>query len=114
MTPDEIAREIARCDREIAAMEAQEPVGPAYLTTLGIEDWRWERRKLAEELRRQLPPDPERPGKHIDPATGIWPISEWGSACYQGFVSDSRFGSARVIKRTNRETTRRWRRIERR
>gem|GEM_PF-6340587 len=49
-------------------------------------------------------------GKHIDLRTGIAPLSEWGVACYQGFVSDSRFGSAPVIKRTNRETTRKWRR----
>lgn len=59
----------------------------------------------------ELPSDPKRPEKHIDPATGIWPISEWGYSCAMGFVSDSRFGSScRVIKRTNRETTRRWRR----
>jgi hypothetical protein len=25
-----------------------------------------------------LKPDPRRPDKHIDPETGIWPISEWG------------------------------------
>lgn len=50
MTPDEIAREIARCDEEIAAMEAQEPVGPAYLVTLGIEDWQAEKRILQQML----------------------------------------------------------------
>lgn len=56
--------------------------------------------------------DPNRPGKHIDPKTGIWPICEWGNACYQGFVSDSRFGSGNVIKRTNREVTKKWRKLE--
>lgn len=58
----------------------------------------------------QMPPDPRHPGKHIDPATGIWPIAEWQGSCYRGFVSDSRFGGGQVIKRTNRETSRRWRR----
>lgn len=48
MTAAEIAREIARCDREIRAMETQEPSKPAYLTTLGIEDWRAERRILEQ------------------------------------------------------------------
>jgi hypothetical protein len=51
MTPDELAREIARCDREIAAMEQQPPVAPAYLTTLGIEDWRGEKRLIEREAR---------------------------------------------------------------
>lgn len=42
----DLALEIARCDREIRAMETQ-PVGqPAYLTTLGIEDWKAEKRIL--------------------------------------------------------------------
>jgi hypothetical protein len=59
---------------------------------------------------KALPPDPRRPGKHIDPSTGIWPISEWGGACQRGFVSDARFGPGEtVIKRTNRETTKKWR-----
>jgi hypothetical protein len=49
MTPDELAREIARCDAEIAAMEQQEPTVPAYLTTLGIEDWQGEKRLLLRE-----------------------------------------------------------------
>ena len=49
MTPDELAREIARCDAEIAAMEQQEPTVPAYLTTLGIEDWRGEKRLIERE-----------------------------------------------------------------
>ncbi len=56
-----------------------------------------------------LIPDPRRPGKHIDPQTGIWPISEWGFECMRGFVSDSRFGpNDLVIKRTNRAITRKW------
>jgi hypothetical protein len=49
MTPSELAREIERCDREIAAMEQQEPGQPAYLTTLGIEDWEAEKRLLLRE-----------------------------------------------------------------
>ena len=55
--------------------------------------------------------DPQHPGKHIDPETGIWPISEWGAECGRGFVSDERFArpGERVIKRTNRQTTRKWR-----
>jgi len=46
----QFAREIARCDREIAEMLAQPPTSPAYLTTLGIEDWRWEKRLLESML----------------------------------------------------------------
>lgn len=57
----------------------------------------------------ELKTDPNRPDKHIDPATGIWPIEEWGAACERGFVSSARFGSGTVIKRTDRNTTRRWR-----
>ena len=49
MTPDDLAREIARCDAEIAAMESQEPTVPAYLTTLGIEDWEGEKRLIVRE-----------------------------------------------------------------
>lgn len=47
----------------------------------------------------------------IDPATGIWPMSEWGTECGRGFVSDMRFsgGKDRVIKRTNRSMTRKFR-----
>jgi len=58
-----------------------------------------------------LRPDPDHPNHHIDPATGIWPISEWGSECGRGFVSDARFqkGNEKVIKRTNRAKTRAWR-----
>lgn len=52
-----------------------------------------------------LQPDPRFPGKHIDPETGIWPISEWGSYCGRGFVSDARFarGTEQVIRRTSRK-----------
>jgi hypothetical protein len=57
----------------------------------------------------ELPRDPRRPDKHIDPATGIWPMSEWGTNCYLGFVSDSRFGGGQVIKRTNHTTSKRRR-----
>lgn len=57
-----------------------------------------------------MPLDPKNPAKHINPETGIWPISEWGYGCKRGFVSDARFGSGQVIQRTNRETTRKWRR----
>jgi hypothetical protein len=60
----------------------------------------------------QLQPDPRHPGKHIDPKTGIWPMSEWGNRCSYGFISNSRFGSGQVIPRTNRETTRKWRSLE--
>jgi hypothetical protein len=52
-----------------------------------------------------LPRDPARPDKHIDPETGIWPIAEWGSECGRGFVSDIRFqrGTEPVLKRTSRK-----------
>lgn len=52
-----------------------------------------------------FPPHPTKPGKHIDPATGIFPICEWGAECRRGFVSNSRFASSateKVIPRTNR------------
>lgn len=50
--------------------------------------------------------------KSRDPKTGIYPIAEWGWECARGFVSDSRFSSTdRVIKRTNRDTTRKWRKV---
>jgi hypothetical protein len=55
-----------------------------------------------------LIPDPNHPGKHIDVKTGCWPISEWGNECARGWVSDTRFsrGADVVIKRTNRDQTR--------
>ena len=59
-----------------------------------------------------MPPDPKRPGKHINPETGIWPICEWGYECMRGFVSNSRFGAGQVIERTNRNKTRAWRKLQ--
>lgn len=56
--------------------------------------------------------DPLRPDKHIDPRTRIWRLSEWGAFCGRGFISDSRFGDGLVIRRTNRETTRKWRSVK--
>lgn len=50
-------------------------------------------------------------GKHVDLATGIWPIHEWGNAATRGFVRDPRFGGGQVIKGTNRATTKKWRRV---
>ena len=49
--------------------------------------------------------------KTIDPKTGVWPISEWGTECGRGFVSNARFAQAgdRVIPRTNRELTKKFR-----
>jgi len=47
----------------------------------------------------------------VDPATGIWPVREWGLECARGFVRDERFARPgdRVIAPTNRATTRAWR-----
>jgi len=61
-----------------------------------------------------LLPHPTRPGKHIDPKTGILPISEWGASCGRGFVGDSRFATKNdsVIKRTNRAVTKKWRKVD--
>ena len=50
MTRAQIVREIERCDREIEEMLDQPPVAPAWLTTLGIEDWQWEKRILESML----------------------------------------------------------------
>jgi len=57
---------------------------------------------------RELKLDSDHPGKHINPETGIWPISEWGTACARGFVSNERFATRgeQVIPRTNRNVTR--------
>lgn len=45
--------EIARCEREIAEIEARPDVAaglaPAWLVTLGVEDWRAEMRRIAAE-----------------------------------------------------------------
>jgi len=54
-------------------------------------------------------PAPVQPVQHtIDPATGIWPIGEWGLECGRGFVSAERFGRPgdQVIKRTSRRRKR--------
>lgn len=61
--------------------------------------------------RPDLAPRIDRPGKHYDLKTGILPIHEWAGACGIGFISNARFGSGQVIKRTNRETSRRWRQL---
>jgi hypothetical protein len=45
-TEERIRAELDRCDREIAEMEAQAPVKPAWLVTLGIEDWECEKRLI--------------------------------------------------------------------
>jgi hypothetical protein len=60
---------------------------------------------------KAMPVDPRNPHKHIDPATGIWPIAEWGAACRRGFVSNERFGSGPVVPRTNRAATRKWQKL---
>jgi len=39
--------QIARCDREIQAMESHEEHGPAYLRVMGLNDWHHEKRLLA-------------------------------------------------------------------
>jgi len=38
---------LARCDREIAEMSVREDC-PAWLVTLGVEDWEMEKRLIAE------------------------------------------------------------------
>lgn len=57
-----------------------------------------------------LPLHPHVPGKHINPATRIYPIHEWGSECGRGFVSNERFsgGTALVIERKSREKVRKF------
>jgi len=42
------ARELARCDAEIAAMQDQ-PDQPAWLVTLGTEDWEYEKMLVRRE-----------------------------------------------------------------
>jgi hypothetical protein len=55
-------------------------------------------------------PDPNLPGKHMNPETGIRPFEEWGCSCGRGFVSNARFGPNQpVIPRTSHATTRKWR-----
>lgn len=48
-----------------------------------------------------MPRDPARADKHIDPATGIWPICEWTGECFRGFTHSERFAthSDRVFKK---------------
>jgi hypothetical protein len=50
----EVLAQLARCDQEIAEIQAREDVlsglVPAWLVTLGVEDWEAE----ARELRKQL------------------------------------------------------------
>jgi hypothetical protein len=58
-----------------------------------------------------MPVDPRHPNKRLDPRTGIQPISEWGPACRRGFVSNERFGAGQVVPRTNRASTRKWRKL---
>ncbi len=43
--------DLARCDREIAEASKQMDA-PAWLVTLGVEDWEAEKRLLRGELRR--------------------------------------------------------------
>lgn len=57
------------------------------------------------EACRKLPPHPTIAGKHVRP-DGVFPIHEWGNECMRGWVSDARFGSGPVLKRTSRQTTR--------
>lgn len=52
----DLQRMMARCDAEIAAMRTQTDA-PAWLITLGIEDWAQEKRLLAAELARRRDPD---------------------------------------------------------
>ena len=51
--------DLARCDREIAEASAQMDT-PAYLVTLGVEDWRREREWIEQEqhARSQAYPTP--------------------------------------------------------
>lgn len=57
----------------------------------------------------EMPADPRNPGKHINPATGIWPTAEWTGHCHFGFVRDARFGPGQVIKGTSRDKSRKLR-----
>lgn len=55
MPPDYDAQ-IARCDAEIAAIEARAATDePAYLVVMGTEDWRAERCLLVAARERQQP-----------------------------------------------------------
>lgn len=53
MTREELERELARCDREIEEYRNQ-PGGEkkkAYLTTMGILDWEYEKRILLRKFK---------------------------------------------------------------
>ena len=58
----DIDREIARCEEEMARMVLEGANAPAYLVTMGIEDWNRERKILIEELKMSaaVARDPER------------------------------------------------------
>ena len=43
------ASQLARCDREIARIRIATGIHPAWLITLGTEDWEWEKRMILEE-----------------------------------------------------------------
>jgi hypothetical protein len=53
-----------------------------------------------------MPLNPNDPGFHKDPLTGIRPLHEWGNECGRGFVREQRFGSGQVIAGANRDKTR--------
>lgn len=60
--------------------------------------------------KRWVPWGTPKPVEHtIDPATGIWPIREWGTECGRGFVGNERFArpGEKVIQRSNRAKQRR-------
>ena len=60
MTPAERARAIARCDEEIAEIMNRADVvagtAPAWLVTLGVEDWEAEKRAIEREA-TGMPPE---------------------------------------------------------
>jgi hypothetical protein len=48
-----LAQELARCDREILELETRPDnvagLVPAFIVTMGVEDWRAEKRRLLRE-----------------------------------------------------------------
>lgn len=46
----ELYKALERCEREIAAIERGENDAPAYLVTLGLEDWKREKAAIETEL----------------------------------------------------------------
>ena len=70
--------------------------------------WRNQRPGPAEKKERG-----EAVTKEINPETGIYYIKDWGGHCGIGFVGDQRFAQSgeQVIKRTNRQTTKKWRKL---